>query len=394
MATREARGFLDALRQAYGEGREDWSRAYRAGRTSNNQSEDAPRLTEMTGAYPTGIRIMENLNTLIPNELARRLNIAPNTNRQLTRQDLGIGLQPQGNLRRTGQMVGTLLADATQDNTRSFYWLGNAIQALGAIGQEQLLGKYAPQLYQTKPLLNEQGNQINLKRKGQKKYAISQNYLDGSGKPTAGVKIDDEGNLSKRRFDPGDKAALLIPSGLAINAGIGLMSPMGGAEGYSALIPSEDDKKTSANPVLEVATKYFMGRTGNLLPYDEFKEERPDVSRGQYNAYKGFKYDKNLDLNPFDDGQVTLPGGAAKFTAEGIHGPEVQFFGKSLPLIEGGIPFAAALAGTTYGATRAKPIRGGLTYGLGSLAVGTAAGAVTEELRRRANAASNEALGI
>ena len=124
-----------------------------------------------------------------------------------------------------------------------------AIQALGAIGQEQLLGKYAPHLYQTKPLLNEQGNQVNLKRKGQKKYAISQNYLDGSGKPTAGVKVDDEGNLSKRRFNPGDKAALLIPSGLAINAGIGLMSPMGGAEGYSALIPQEGDKKSSANPV-------------------------------------------------------------------------------------------------------------------------------------------------
>ena len=58
MATRAARGFMDALQEAYGEGREDWSRAYRAGRTANNQSEDAPRLTEMTGAYPTGIRIM------------------------------------------------------------------------------------------------------------------------------------------------------------------------------------------------------------------------------------------------------------------------------------------------------------------------------------------------
>ena len=77
MATRAAKGFMDALQEAYGEGREDWSRAYRAGRTANNQSEDAPRLTEMTGAYPTGIRIMENLNSLIPKEVASRLKIAP-----------------------------------------------------------------------------------------------------------------------------------------------------------------------------------------------------------------------------------------------------------------------------------------------------------------------------
>ena len=130
------------------------------------------------------------------------------------------------------------------------------------------------------------------------------------------------------------------------------MSPMGGAPGYTAVIPEEDDLKVSANPVLEVAGKYLTGRTGNLLPYDEFKEERPDVSRGEYNAYKGFKYDKDVDLNPFDDGDVTLPMGLGKFTADGIHGPELQFFGKSLPMTTGGIPLAAALAGTTYGATR------------------------------------------
>ena len=68
-------------------------------------------------------------------------------------------------------------------------------------------------------------------------------------KATKGVRIDDEGNMSKRRFEPGAKAALLIPSGLAINAGIGLMSPMGGAPGYTAVIPEEDDLKVSANPV-------------------------------------------------------------------------------------------------------------------------------------------------
>ena len=129
-----------------------------------------------------------------------------------------------------------------------------------------------------------------------------------------------------------------------------------------------------------------MGRTGNLLPYDEFSKERPDVSRGEYNAYKAFKYDKDVDLNPLDDGQMTLPGGAAKFTADGIHGPEVQFFGKSLPMTTGAIPLVSALAATTYGATRKKPIARGLQYGLAGYAGGTAAGAIAEQIRRRANA--------
>ena len=122
------------------------------------------------------------------------------------------------------------------------------------------------------------------------------------------------------------------------------MSPMGGAEGYEAVIPDEDNKKQSANPVLEVATKYLMGRTGNLLPYDEFSKERPDVSRGEYNAYKAFKYDKDVDLNPLDDGQMTLPGAA------------------------------------------------GLQYGLAGYAGGTAAGAIAEQIRRRAGSVSNDQL--
>ena len=41
-----------------------------------------------------------------------------------------------------------------------------------------------------------------------------------------------------------------------------------------------------------------MGRTGNLLPYDEFSKVRPDVSKDEYGRYQAFKYDKNTDLNP------------------------------------------------------------------------------------------------
>ena len=73
-----------------------------------------------------------------------------------------------------------------------------------------------------------------------------------------------------------------------------------------------------------------------------------------------------------------------KATADGIHGPEVQILGKSMPLTEGIIPTVAAIAGTTYGATRPKSIRR-LQYGLGAYAAGTATGAIAEQIRRRAS---------
>ena len=117
---------------------------------------------------------------------------------------------------------------------------------------------------------------------------------------------------TRRKYNPGDVAALGIPAGIAINAGIGLMNPLGGMGGYSAVLPSQDDPTKTSNVIGEVAAKYILGRTGNLLPYEEFSKYRPDVDRGDYNRYKAFKYDKEGDFNLFDDGQVTLPTGVAK----------------------------------------------------------------------------------
>ena len=378
MATRPANGFIDAFKQAYGEGREDWSRAYRATRKSQGLDENAPKMTEMTGAYPTGIRVMEALGKADPQAAQ-------------VREDLGIGRQTKGKGRRAGQLLGTLAADVTQDNTRNFYWLLNAAQAVANVGQEMALGKYAPQLFGSTVQRTDKG--VPLTRKKNARLAQELGLLDANENPTRGVSFGEDGEIKKRNYEPGDVAALAIPTGLAVNTTLGLMSPFGGTSGYEAAIPSEEDPRKTANVIAEVGTKYFMGSTGSLLPYNEFKEDRPDVSKGEYKAYKAFKYDKDVDMNPFDDGQVTLPGRVIKATTDGIHGPEVQVLGRSIPLTTGILPLATTMAATTYGATRNKPIARGLQYGLGGYAVGTAAGAITEELRRRAGASSNDQLG-
>ena len=194
----------------------------------------------------------------------------------------------------------------------------------------------------------------------------------------------------KRNFQPGHVAALAIPTGIAINTGLGLMTPFGGAEGYKAAIPSEDDPTKTANVVGEVGLKYFMGRTGQLLPYDEFVKVRPDVSPEEYGKYKAFKYDKKEDWNPLD-GDTTMLAGALKTTTEGIHGPEVQFLGKSLPVTTGIVPYIGALAGGALGVrSKNNTIGRGFMGGLGGLAAGQVVGNVLEQERRRRNAEENE----
>ena len=371
--------FTSAFRDAYGEGREEWSKAYREGRKSAGKAENAPRIDEMSGAYPTGIRIKE----LVDDVRGKQLSREEINNRQI-RSDLGIGPK-SGVLPRTGQMLGTIAADLTQDNTRNFYWLLNAAQATGNVIAEKALGAANPQLYGKSYLRNPDTNKVY----NRKDEYLPSEYMSGDT-PKKGVSFDEEGNLMKRNYNPGDLAALMIPTGVAINTGLGLLTPFGGAEGYKAAVPSQEDPTKTDNVIAEVAAKYFLGKTGNLLPYSEFKEVRPDVSPEEYAAYSAFKYDNRMDLNPSDDGQVVAPAGILKYTNEGVHGPEVQFLGRSLPVTTGLTPFATALAGGVVGVRTGRPIKGGLLGGLGGLAVGQIGGQLLEEERRRRNTIENQ----
>ena len=363
--------FTDAFKEAYGEGREEWSKAYREGRKTAQKSEDAPRWDEMTGAYPTGIRIKE----LIDDVRGKKLTAQESNNRTI-REDLGIGAR-KGISPRAGQILGTLAADVTQDNTRNFYWLLNAAQATGNVIAEKTLGFANKDLYGKTSVGN-----IKTANKGGK-------YLDPAGSPRKGISIGNKGEIFKRNYEPGDKAALMIPTGIAINTGLGLLTPFGGAEGYEAALPSDEDPTKTSNVVGEIAGKYFMGKTGKLLPYSEFSKVRPDVSPEEYRAYQAFKYDNSTDLNPLD-GDLSAPFGIVKYTNEGIHGPEVQFLGRSLPVTTGLTPYAFSLLGGTLGVRTNKPIRGGLLGGLGGLAAGQVVGNLVEQERRRRNTVENQ----
>ena len=400
--------FIGGFKDRFGEGREDYRIPYYAARQDLGKDPEDIRIRTTLGTNPSFVTFQERTGRAKPEF-------------QEQRRVRGMGLSDDPAIRR-GQYAGTFAQDLTQDHSRGLWWLLNAPQAVGNVINEAVISKSNPELFKHKAttveevkrnpdgsIVNNNQNRKNLQD------AIKEDLVSDGGTPLKGIgtvagKKKEKGPrgttrtrntryYSKRQFNPGDVAALGIPTGIAINAGIGLLNPFGGSGGYEAAIPSEDDKTKTANVIAEVGAKYILGKTGNLLPYSEFVQERPDVSKGEYNSYRAFKYDKDTDLNPFDDGRVTLPGGFLKATTDGIHGPEVQYLGRSLPLTTALIPYAGALAGGALGVSgripglKGKPIRDGMKGGMGGLAVGTAAGLITEELRRRASSTANDQLG-
>jgi len=382
--------FKEGVTLDYGVGRDDRAKMHYAERELKGLDDDSPRLVNMAATHPVSYRFREMLGIADPEAVKAR-------------NDMGIGPLPT-RAGRAGQLIGSMGADLTQDISRNWWWLFNAAQATGNVINESLLGKVNPDLYgaQKTNIDYKDGDALVKAELATRVPTKSGNAFRIQRKP--GV-FNQGGKAAKRNYRSGYVEALAIPAGVAINNSLGLLTPFGGAEGYEAVLPSDADPSKTSNAVAEVAAKYILGRTGGLLDYDEFSKVRPDVSKGEYNAYKAFKYDNSTDLNPLD-GDFTVPSGVIKGTTEGIHGPEIQFLGRSLPLTTAAVPFASAVIGGALGVRRGKPYRKGQElYGtpdpnavkramLGSTVGaigGIAAGNLLEAERRRRNQSSNEA---
>ena len=390
----------EGFKSDYELGREDRRNAFLRGRKLKGETEESTRWQAMMGTHPGIYRMKEATG-----------NINPQDKQALRENNMDLR---GSTAHKTGQFLGSAANDLTQDATRSIYWLLNAAQATGEVINESVLAKVVPQLYEKSlvqsadvPFRKVPGGKekriLNIKDKVMREEMLNRGYAKnimqgGEEKLTAarGYSFDDVGDLQKRNYSPGMVQALAIPTGVAINSGLGLLTPTGGYEGYKAALPSEEDPTKTSNVVGEVALKYMMGKTGNLLPYNEFVKVRPDVSRDEYNAYQAFKYDKSEDYNPLD-GDFSIGGGALRGTSDGIHGAELQFLGRSLPATTAGIPYLTALAGTVGGAMagrgKGKAAIGGLVGGMGGVTAGIGAGNIIEDERRRRNAAENLAEG-
>jgi len=187
------------------------------------------------------------------------------------------------------QAAGVAASDVATDGLRNIWWFLNAPQALSSIAMLH-------------------------------------------GMHTEGAKFDAGAPLIQNRRL---RLAATVPAWIGMSMAVG---NFGRQPGYKAAVPSEEDPRVAADPLSEAANRYLLGRSGRLLPYDEFVKERPDVSKGEYNAYKAYLFGNPSPI---------------KATVDGIHGPEVTFMGKSIPVATGVLPAIAAVVGGRRGLRKA-----------------------------------------
>lgn len=153
----------------------------------------------------------------------------------------------------------------------------------------------------------------------------------------------------------GAVAAAGIPALIAGMSGI-TGSPLQGFKppGQKAVYPvSKEEDPTGAttkNPLIEAGMRYFLGQKGQMLPYQEFKKERPDVMPSTYRDYVRYQHSKPeagqlINIDP-ERGTFTALGGAIKGTAKGLNDPEMRVRG--IPVT------SSAVLGTVAGLSTIK----------------------------------------
>jgi len=145
----------------------------------------------------------------------------------------------------------------------------------------------------------------------------------------------------------------------ALGGAIGNPLKGGRPAGYKSILPvsKEEDPtgRTSANPAAESVLRYFTGRRGDPLPYQTFKEERPDVAYPTYQQYLQYKHMKPDGLLKVDPNTQSFVGplGIIRGTARGLNEPEVAYFG--FPVTASTAIGTGAALGTTGALYKALP---------------------------------------
>jgi len=239
--------FKEGFKDRFGEGREDFRLAYYAGRDKEDKEPEGTRLSSTLGTNPTFTTGRDLVAEAFPNA---PILFRSRPQHQQARKDAGMGLAEPGP-KRVGQVAGTVANDLVQDHTRSLWWLLNAPQATGNVIAELAISKANPELYKHKTKtfsdfeetqMDELGNTRRVQRgipkvifsgdgqlqtegmspnqikRNERAYQLArqEGYIDEMGNRRKGVKLDKYGRYSQRQYNPGDVAALMIPTGLSL----------------------------------------------------------------------------------------------------------------------------------------------------------------------------------
>ena len=355
-----------AARDAFSPSSEDFLGFRREERLSRGVSPEGPKSDTVFSRIPSldAVRDLMPVNSPLgftEDEVAHR-------------RSAGIDLMKGNSAQAAGGLFGRTASDFVNNGARSLWWLLNAPQAVADVAAEGLSGianreglyglDYALESEAVKRgWIDKEGNtknssinpvrgydpSIREKNDPQLQRRVDNLMADGQG----GKKL-----YSRRRVGANLSTLLAAPAAIAINSGLGLNNPFGGSDGRKAVFASEEDPTKTDNVIAEVAAKYILGRQGDLLPWNEYQQVRPDVTQDEYRAYKAYKFNKNADYNIFDDGDINILNGIIKTNDDGIDGAELMFLGRSMPVATTLIPTAAGVGGAALGAALAR--HGGL----------------------------------
>ena len=124
-------------------------------------------------------------------------------------------------------------------------------------------------------------------------------------------------------------------------------------KGYKSVIPvsKEEDPsgRKSMSPIAEAALRFGLGQTSQILPWQDFKQERPDIAPSTYSNYRRYEHSKPepgklASIDP-ETGSFTTAGGLVRGTTRGLNDPEVRIKGFPITL-SSALGTAAGLAAT------------------------------------------------
>jgi hypothetical protein len=237
---------------------------------------------------------------------------------------------------RIGHLAAALQKDLSFDGSRVPYWaLNHPLAMMSVVGRTaseaggfQMLSKDYRQM---EAEIREQAKGLGADRH------ISRDEMRDRWKAQQGYRTDIDPralphNLAATALPVLASAALVQASG---NHDLLNLAQGGRSAGYQAVIPTQGDLTQTSNPVLEAVARYVFGRTGRVLPWEQFTEERPDVGPEDYAAYK---------RHQFDGGVLDI--GLIKGTSRNLEGePEGTMMGFRVPLSAAGTGLGALGAG-------------------------------------------------
>jgi hypothetical protein len=232
-------------------------------------------------------------------------------------------------------VAGRVAHDVLTDGTRTPYWaLNHPLAITGVIGHEASTpAGLAPNSKEIIADLEKRGDRVT-------RTAIDEEFARREGFRFNGQGEGPPLTLAKHAIPAMATAAMTMASD-----NTNYLNLLGGGRtpGFQAVLPVEGDPTQSSNPLLELGARYLFGRTGRVLPWEEFTAERPDVSYDDYQSYVAYQFDKG-----------PLGIGLIRGTSRNLDGePEAAMMGFRVPF-SAATSAAGAMAGGYLGATQAE----------------------------------------